>query len=74
MLSQIFFLVLSPNGIQVIFSPILKKISLSQDFFLEDLGYFHPVNTHTSYMLTLSFNLMAIVCVIANIIFFIYQK
>ena len=33
---------------------------------------FHSVNTHTSYMVTFSFNLMSIVCVIANL-FFIYK-
>ena len=33
---------------------------------------FHSINTHTSYMVTFSFNLMAIVCVIANL--FLYTK
>ena len=40
-------------------------------FFFEDWD-FHSVNTHTSYMVTFSFNLMAIVCVIAN--FFLFTK
>ena len=34
-------------------------------FFVEDWN-FHSVNTHTSYMVMFSFNLMAIIYVIAN--------
>ena len=50
-----------------------KKIQSSQIFFFFEDWDFHSVNTHKSYMLTFSFNLMAIVCVIANL-FFIDQK
>ena len=48
------------------FFPILKKFpNLQKKIFFEDLD-FYSVNAHTSYMVTFSFNLMAIVCVIAN--------
>ena len=58
--------------------PILKKIPIfkKKNFFFEDLD-FHSVTTHTSYMVTpyyhciyFSFNLMAKVCVIANLFFY----
>ena len=57
----------------MIFFPILKKKSQSskKNFFFEDWD-FHSVNTHTSHMVMLSFNLMAIECVIA--IFFLLTK
>ena len=49
------------------FFPILKKKIpiFKKKFFFEDWD-FHSVNTHTSYMVTFSFNLMAIVCVITH--------
>ena len=49
-----------------------KKIPIFNFFFVEDWDFL-SVNTHTSYMVKFSFNLMAIVCVIANL-FFIDQK
>ena len=54
------------------FFPNFEKKSQSSKkiFFLEDSD-FHSVNILTSYMVTFSFNLMAIVCVIT---FFIDQK
>ena len=54
------------------FFPILKKNPNLQKkiFFVEDWD-FHSVttHTHTSYMVNFSFNLMAIVCVVANLFF-----
>ena len=47
--------------------PILKK-KIQPNFFFEDWD-FHSFSTHTSYMVTF-FNLMAIVCVIANLFFY----
>ena len=50
-----------------------KKIYFIMIFFFFEDWDFHSVNTHRHYMVIFSFNLMAIVCVIANL-FFIDQK
>ena len=47
------------------FFSVLKKSPNLIFFFFEDWD-FHSVNTHTSYMVIFSFNLMAILCVIAD--------
>ena len=55
-----------PDGIQVTFFPNFEKKSQSSKnifFFFADWD-FHSVNTYTSYMVTFSFNLMTIVCVL----------
>ena len=48
----------------VTFFPILKKNNLPKNL------DFHSVNTHTIYMVTLSFNLMAIVYVMVHLFFY----
>ena len=55
-------------------NPNLQKKIYCDFFFFEDWD-FHSVNTHIHYMVTFSFTLMAIVCVIhvANV-FFIDQN
>ena len=61
------------NGIRWLFRwPIWKKIAIFLKNFFLKIGNLIE-STHTSYMVTFSFNLMAIVCVIANL-FFIDQK
>ena len=64
------------NGIKVTtFIPNFEKNSQSSKkkfffvFFFWKIGIFIQ-STHTSYMVTFSFNLMAIVCVIANLYFY----
>ena len=65
------------------FFPNFEKKSQSSKkkfffFFFEDWDFilffedwdFHSVNTHRHYMVTFSFNLMAIVCVIASLFFY----
>ena len=61
------------------FSPILKiKIPIFKKiiFFFEDWVYTESTHTQAMYMVTFSFNLMAIVCVIliANLLFFLLTK
>ena len=60
------------------FFPILKKNpnlakKNNKHSFWEDWD-FHSVNSHTSYMVAFSFNLMAIVCVISIFFFFLLTK
>ena len=62
----------NPNGIKVTFFPIKKKIPIFKKNFFLKFGIFIQ-STHTSYIVMFSFNLMSIVCVIANL-FFIDQK
>ena len=59
------------NGILGDFFPNLKnKPNLrKKNIFFEDWDFFSD-NIHTSYMMTLSFNLMEIVSVIANLFFY----
>ena len=49
------------------FLPILKKFPIQKKFFGFEDWDFNSVITHTSYMVTFSLNVMAIVCVIANL-------
>ena len=57
---------------RVPFFPNFEKKNQSSKKKSEDLE-FHSVNTRTNYMVTFSFNLMKIVCVLASL-FFIDQK
>ena len=57
-----------------VFFPNLKKNPNlpKKYFFFEDWDFYSVntnIHTHTSYMVMFSFNLMAIVCVIANLFF-----
>ena len=61
------------NGIQVAFPQFWRKILIFKNNFFEYWD-FHSVNTHTSFMVMFSFNLMAKVYVIANLFFLLTQN
>ena len=68
-----------PNGTKVPFFPNFEEKKNNPQiffffFFFEEWDL-HSVNTHTSYMVTFTFNLMAILCVIAKLnLFFLLTK
>ena len=57
----------------MIFFPILKKNPNLHFFCFEDWD-FHSINTHTSYLVTFSFNLMETACVVAEFVFLLTKN
>ena len=51
-----------------------KKQSSKKIFFFGRMGFSFNQHTHTSYMVIFSFNLMAIVCLIANLFFLLTKN